>query len=114
MVGGIGIMNIMLVSVTERTREIGVRMALGARRASILGQFLMESIFLSVAGALIGLLMGFGVGWLIQWSGALTPVYSSTSIILSVGVAIAVGVGFGFWPARRAAQLQPVEALRYQ
>jgi putative ABC transport system permease protein len=114
MVGGIGIMNIMLVSVTERTREIGVRMALGARRASILGQFLMESIFLSVAGALMGLSMGFGLGWIIQWSGVLTPVYSGTSIALSVGVAVAVGVGFGFWPARRAAQLQPVEALRYQ
>jgi putative ABC transport system permease protein len=114
LVGGIGIMNIMLVSVTERTREIGLRMALGARRASVLGQFLIEAVLLSLAGAFIGLALGFGAGWLIARTGALTPVYSSTSVALALAVAVAVGVIFGFWPARRAAALEPVEALRYQ
>jgi putative ABC transport system permease protein len=113
-VGGIGIMNIMLVSVTERTREIGVRMAIGASRRSVLGQFLIEAILLSLLGAVIGMLVGVGVSWLISLSGMLTPVFSSTTIIVSMSVAIIVGVAFGYWPARQAAALQPVEALRYQ
>jgi putative ABC transport system permease protein len=112
-VGGIGIMNIMLVSVTERTREIGLRMALGAHRYSVLAQFLIESILLSLAGAGLGVLLGFAAGWLIGLSGALTPVYSSWSVGLAFLVAVAVGVSFGFWPARRAASLDPVEALRH-
>jgi putative ABC transport system permease protein len=114
LVGGIGIMNIMLVSVTERTREIGVRMAVGARRASVLGQFLIEAVLLSFAGALIGLALGFGTGWLVSRTGVVTAVFSSTSVALALSVAIGVGIGFGYWPARRAAQLQPVDALRYQ
>ena len=114
LVGGIGIMNIMLVSVTERTREIGVRLAVGARRASVQAQFLVESILLSLAGALVGLLLGLLTGWAISCTGAMTAVFSLASIVLAMGLAIAVGVGFGWWPARRAAKLEPVEALRYQ
>jgi len=114
LVGGIGIMNIMLVSVSERTREIGVRMALGARRASILAQFLVEAVLLTVAGALIGLALGFGLGWLIALSGVLSPVYSTASVMLALGVSVWVGLACGLWPARRASQLRPVEALRQQ
>ncbi len=114
LVGGIGIMNIMLVSVTERTREIGIRMAVGASRASIRWQFLIEAAVLSLVGALIGLGLGFAVGALVQASGALRPVFSLAAVSASLGVALLVGIGFGTWPARRAAQLHPVEALRFQ
>jgi putative ABC transport system permease protein len=114
LVGGIGIMNIMLVSVTERTREIGVRMALGARRSTVLVQFLLESAALSLAGAFVGLTLGVGVAWLVGKTGLIQPVVSSVSVLVSLGVAVVVGVLCGFWPARRAAQLQPVEALRQQ
>jgi putative ABC transport system permease protein len=113
-VGGIGIMNIMLVSVTERTREIGLRMALGARQLHVQLQFLVEAVLMSAAGALIGLAVGFGAGWLASRTGAVTAVFSPQAALLSLVVALAVGVGFGWWPARRAAQLQPVEALRAQ
>jgi putative ABC transport system permease protein len=113
-VGGIGIMNIMLVSVTERTREIGVRMAIGASRASVLGQFLIEAVMLSLLGAVIGMIMGVGVAVLISFSGVLSPVFSVNTIVVAMSVAVVVGVAFGYWPARQAAQLQPVEALRYQ
>ncbi len=113
-VGGIGIMNIMLVSVTERTREIGLRLAIGASDASVRTQFLVESVVLSVAGGMIGIMLGIllsnGVTRLLQWPTAVTP----QSILLSFGVAAATGVFFGFYPARKAAALDPIDALRHE
>ncbi len=113
-VGGIGIMNIMLVSVTERTREIGVRKALGATRFNILSQFLIEAIVLCLLGGLVGILLGGGVAtWLsnaFQWNTEI----SSTSVLMAFGFSALVGVVFGVWPARRAARLDPISALRYE
>jgi putative ABC transport system permease protein len=113
-VGGIGIMNIMLVSVTERTREIGLRLSVGARDLDVLTQFLVESIVLSLAGGAIGILLGigfsYGVSQVMQWSTVVTP----NSVLLSFGVAAATGVFFGFYPARKAAALDPIEALRFE
>jgi putative ABC transport system permease protein len=119
LVGGIGIMNIMLVSVTERTREIGLRKAVGARNRDIMIQFLAESSFLSLLGGLIGILFGWlislVIGQIASASGtALTPAVSLNSILLSTLFSIAVGLFFGIYPARRAARLEPVEALRYE
>ena len=113
-VGGIGIMNIMLVSVTERTREIGLRMAIGARGSDILGQFLTEAVLLCMVGGMIGLVLGVGVSWVIAkllcW-----PMHISPWIVLvAICASAAVGVLFGFVPARRAAALNPIEALRYE
>ena len=114
LVGGIGIMNIMLVSVTERTREIGLRLSIGASDANVLTQFLVESVVLSLAGGLIGILSGvalsYGVTRLLQWPTAVTP----ESILLSFGVAAATGVFFGFYPAKKAAALDPIDALRHE
>ena len=113
-VGGIGIMNIMLVSVTERTREIGVRKALGATRFNILFQFLIEAVVLCLLGGCIGILLGGGVAtWLssaFQWNTQI----SSTSMLLAFGFSALVGILFGVWPARRAAKLDPILALRYE
>jgi len=114
LVGGIGIMNIMLVSVTERTREIGVRIAVGARNRDILRQFLVEAVLLSCLGGLLGILVGMAIsdqlarhaGW---------PMYlSHHAIIYAFSFSAAVGVFFGFYPARKAARLDPIEALRYE
>ena len=114
LVGGIGIMNIMLVSVTERTREIGVRKAVGATYKDILLQFLVESVVLSVLGGLIGVILGMSASWLISKMGSWQTVLSLQAIGLSFLFAILVGVFFGIYPARRAAMLNPIEALRYE
>jgi putative ABC transport system permease protein len=113
LVGGIGIMNIMLVSVTERTAEIGVRMAVGARRRDILVQFLIESVLVASGGCLIGLAIGVGGALLVERFGDMSTEITSLSLVLSFAVAAAVGVVFGFYPAWRAARLNPIEALRY-
>jgi putative ABC transport system permease protein len=113
-VGGIGIMNIMLVSVTERTREIGTRMAVGARGRDILTQFLIEAISLSSVGGIIGILTGIGAAELIAITRGWPALISPASIALSFGVSALVGILFGFYPARKAAQLDPIEALRYE
>jgi putative ABC transport system permease protein len=113
-VGGIGIMNIMLVSVTERTREIGLRMAVGARRRDILWQFLVEAILLSAVGGLIGIGVGVGAARILaqakQWPVLIDP----STIVLALGVAGGIGIFFGFYPAWRAARLNPIDALRYE
>ena len=114
LVGGIGIMNIMLVSVTERTREIGVRMAVGARGRDILLQFLIEAVTLSLLGGLIGILLGVGGARVVSAKVGWTTLVSPESMILAFLFSAAIGVFFGFYPARKAAQLDPIEALRYE
>ena len=113
-VGGIGIMNIMLVSVTERTREIGIRMAVGARGSDVLTQFLVESVVMSLLGGVVGLALGFGgaaiLGHVMGWSTA-TPI---VAVFVAVGFSAAVGMFFGYYPARKAAALDPIQALRYE
>jgi putative ABC transport system permease protein len=113
-VGGIGIMNIMLVSVTERTREIGIRMAVGARSRHVRMQFLIESIVLGVAGGVAGILAGIGLSFVLSQAFGWPQWISPTSIVASVAFSVAVGVFFGYYPARKAASLDPIEALRYE
>jgi len=114
LVGGIGIMNIMLVSVTERTREIGIRIAVGARASAIKMQFLIEAITLSIFGGCVGVIAGIGTSKLISFTGNFKPVVSGGSILLAFGVSVAIGIFFGFYPATRAAALDPIDALRYE
>jgi len=114
LVGGIGIMNIMLVSVTERTREIGLRMAVGARGRDILTQFLVEAVTLSLIGGIIGIAVGLGGSHAISYFAEWRTLISAESIVIAFGFAAAIGVFFGFYPARKAARLDPIEALRYE
>jgi len=113
-VGGIGIMNIMLVSVTERTREIGIRKALGAKRRDILLQFLVEAVVLSGLGGLVGIGAGVGTALLMSRTMGVNVVFSPSVILLAFGFSMAIGVLFGLFPANKAAGLKPIEALRYE
>ena len=114
LVGGIGIMNIVLATVLERTREIGVRRAIGARRSDIIRQFLLESVLISIGGGLVGIAFGYFLSWLIaraaEWKTIVTP----SSIAIAFGVSVAVGLVFGIYPARKASRIDPIEALRYE
>ena len=113
-VGGVGIMNIMLVSVTERTREIGLRMAVGARARDILTQFLIEAVLLCLAGGIAGILLGVGSSWLVTWGLEWPTKSSPVAIVLAFIVSAAVGIIFGFYPAWKASRLDPIDALRYE
>jgi macrolide transport system ATP-binding/permease protein len=113
-VGGIGIMNIMLVSVTERTREIGLRLAIGAKTRDILSQFLVEAVTLSILGGIVGILSGVGASLLISHFAGWNTLVSATAIVLAFAFSGLVGVFFGYYPARKAAMLDPIDALRYE
>ncbi|MFH1706169.1 MAG: FtsX-like permease family protein, partial [Patescibacteria group bacterium] len=113
-VGGIGIMNIMLVTVTERTREIGLRKALGAKKKIVNAQFLLEAVMVTFVGGLIGVVLGVAVAYVLSRSMGLPFALSLSSILLAFGVSAAIGVLFGWYPAQKAANLQPIEALRYE
>jgi putative ABC transport system permease protein len=114
LVGGIGIMNIMLVSVTERTREIGLRLAIGARGSDVLYQFLVEALLISLVGGALGIAAGFGAAEFVKWYRAWPAVVPQDAIVLAFGVAAGIGVFFGYYPARKAAALDPIEALRFE
>ena len=114
LVGGIGITNIMLASVLERTREIGVRRAVGARKRDIVNQFLVESFAISALGGLAGIAVGLGISWSIAAAAGWPTVVTPWSILLATGVAMAAGIVSGLYPARRAAALDPIESLRYE
>jgi macrolide transport system ATP-binding/permease protein len=114
LVGGIGVMNIMLVSVTERTREIGLRKALGATRTDILSQFLVEAALLGIIGGSSGVLLGWGLATIAAIATSWPFEVSATTVTLVTGITALVGIIFGFWPARKAAALQPIQALKYE
>jgi len=113
-VGGIGVMNIMLVSVTERTREIGIRMAVGAQPADILAQFLIEALVLAAIGGMLGIIFGIGIGHLLAAKFGWTMLTRPAIVLLALGVSAGVGVVFGLYPARKASRLDPIDALRYE
>ena len=114
LVGGIGIMNMMLTTVTERTREIGLRKAVGAKKRDIRVQFLVESMMLTAIGGIIGIILGIGIAWVLTLTGLLTAQVSLMSVILSFGVSAIIGIVFGYYPAARASNLNPIDALRYE
>jgi putative ABC transport system permease protein len=114
LVGGIGIMNIVLATVLERTREIGVRRATGARRGDIVRQFLLESVLISIAGGVVGIGFGYFLSWLIATAAEWKTIVTPYSIVIAFGVSVAVGVIFGIYPARKASRVDPIEALRYE
>lgn len=114
LVGGIGIMNIMLASVTERTREIGIRRAIGAKRRQIIGQFLIETVVLSTAGGIVGVIIGIAIPWIITHTAGMPTQVTGYSVVLAVGISMSVGIVFGLYPARHAANLDPIEALRHE
>ena len=114
LVGGIGIMNIMLASVTERTREIGIRRAIGAKQRQIISQFLVETVVLSSVGGLIGIGVGMGIPSVIEYYARMRTIITGASIVLSLGISVSVGIVFGLYPAYRASKLDPIEALRHE
>jgi len=114
LVGGIGIMNIVLATVLERTREIGIRRAIGARRADIVRQFLMESVLISVGGGVVGIAFGYFLSWLIATAADWKTIVTTSSIVIAFGVSVVVGVVFGIYPAVKASRIDPIEALRYE
>jgi putative ABC transport system permease protein len=113
-VGGIGIMNIMLVSVTERTREIGIRKAMGATKRAILSQFLVEALFLCTLGGALGVAVGYGAAEIMTQVAGWDTAVRADAVIAALGFSAAVGLFFGIWPARRASILDPIDALRYE
>jgi putative ABC transport system permease protein len=114
LVGGIGIMNIVLATVLERTREIGIRRSIGARRLDIVRQFLIESVLISVAGGLLGIAFGFFLAWLIARTAEWKTIVAPSSVVIAFGVSVAVGVVFGIYPAMKASKINPIDALRYE
>jgi putative ABC transport system permease protein len=114
LVGGIGIMNMMLTTVTERTKEIGLRKAIGAKRSDISKQFLAEAVVLTVVGGVIGIVLGWGISFLVNKTGLVQTSVSLMSVLLAFGVSAITGIVFGYYPARRAAALNPIDALRFE
>ena len=114
LVGGIGIMNIMLATVSERTREIGIRRALGAKKKDIIFQFLSETFILTAAGGILGILLGLGIPTIVEHYGNMPTVVKTSSLVLAFGISAAVGIIFGLYPAYRAANMDPIESLRHE